>query len=85
MVNAALNGELDNVEMRVDPIFGLQIPTACPDVPSDVLDPASTWTDKAAYEDKAMQLAMAFHKNFAAYSEGVSDAILDAAPLAGRG
>ena len=32
-----------------------------------------------------MQLAMAFHKNFAAYSEGVSDAILDAAPLAGRG
>jgi phosphoenolpyruvate carboxykinase (ATP) len=84
MVNAALNGELDDVEMRTDPIFGLHIPTACPSVPENVLDPASTWVDKAAYENKATQLAAAFHQNFAAYSDGVAEAILAAAPLAGR-
>ncbi len=84
MVNAALNGELNDVDLRIDPIFGLAIPTACPGVPSEVLDPASTWTDKGAYQDKAIQLASAFHKNFAAYSEGVTDEIKNAAPLAGR-
>lgn len=84
MVNAALNGELDAVETRADPIFGLNIPTSCPNVPAEVLDPASTWTDAAAYQAKATQLATAFHQNFTAYSDGVSAAILDAAPLAGR-
>ena len=84
MVNAALNGELDNVEFRVDPIFGLGIPTSCPGVPAEVLDPASTWADKNAYNDKAIQLATAFHQNFAAYADGVSDAIKAAAPLAGK-
>ena len=84
MVNAALNGELDKVETRVDPIFGLNIPVSCPDVPANVLDPSSTWSDKGAYEDKAIQLATSFHKNFAAYSDGVSAEILAAAPLAGR-
>lgn len=84
MVNAALNGELDDVETRTDPIFGLNVPVSCPDVPADILDPASTWTDKQAYEDKAMQLALSFHKNFADYSEGVAPEILDAGPIAGR-
>jgi phosphoenolpyruvate carboxykinase (ATP) len=84
MVNAALNGELNNVEFRIDPIFGLGIPTSCPGVPEEVLDPASTWADKNAYTDKAIQLATAFHQNFAAYAEGVSNAIKAAAPLAGK-
>lgn len=84
MVNAILNGALDNVATRIDPIFGLHIPLSCPAVPAEVLDPASTWADKAAYTDKATQLALAFHQNFAAYSAGVSDAIHAAAPLVGR-
>ncbi|MBU0656434.1 MAG: phosphoenolpyruvate carboxykinase (ATP) [Gammaproteobacteria bacterium] len=84
MVNAALNGELDNVETCIDPVFGLNIPVSCPGVPAGVLDPSSTWSDKSAYLDKAGQLALAFHKNFAQYSEGVSDTIRLAAPLAGR-
>lgn len=84
MLNAALNGELDNVEMRVDPIFGLAIPTECPNVPAEVLDPASTWEDKAAYEAKAKDLAASFHKNFAKYEDGVEDSVRNAAPLAGR-
>lgn len=84
MVNAALNGELENVETRQDPIFGLNIPVSCPDVPSEILNPASTWDDQQAYEDKAIQLAASFHKNFADYSENVAEDIKAAAPLAGR-
>jgi phosphoenolpyruvate carboxykinase (ATP) len=84
MVNAALNGTLDGVEMQQDAIFGLNIPVSCPDVPSAVLDPASTWADKAAYEARATHLAALFHQNFAQYSAGVAEAICAAAPLQGR-
>lgn len=84
MVNAALNGELADTEMRVDPVFGLSIPLSCPGIPSTVLDPAATWADRTAYETKAVELARAFHRNFAAYSDGLSADIQAAAPLAGR-
>ena len=40
MINAALNGELDNVEYATDPVFGLEIPTSVPGVPAEVLVPA---------------------------------------------
>ncbi|MBK8455163.1 MAG: phosphoenolpyruvate carboxykinase (ATP) [Thiofilum sp.] len=84
MLNAALNGDLEHVAMKVDPIFGLSVPTECPNVPTEVLDPSSTWEDKAAYEAKATQLASSFHENFKKYAEGTSEAIRNAGPLAGR-
>ncbi len=64
MVAAALRGDLDDVEYRKHPIFGLEFPTRCPDVPSEVLDPQSTWADKQAYEAKARELAAMFAENF---------------------
>ena len=51
----------------MDPIFGLQVPTACPGVPAEILDPKSTWADQAAYESKARELAKAFQENFSRY------------------
>jgi phosphoenolpyruvate carboxykinase (ATP) len=45
MLTAALNGELRNAPMRTDPTFGFDVPTAVPDVPSDMLDPRATWAD----------------------------------------
>lgn len=42
MIQAALNGELNSVDMTVDPIFGLNIPTHCPGVPDEVLQPKLT-------------------------------------------
>jgi phosphoenolpyruvate carboxykinase (ATP) len=67
IVKAALAGDLVKVELRVDPIFGLQVPTACPGVPAEILDPKSTWADQAAYESKARELAKAFQENFSRY------------------
>lgn len=84
MLNAALRGDLDQVDTRTDPIFGLNIPVNCPDVPNEVLDPASTWADQAAYQAKAHQLAAAFHQNFARFADYVTEEVREAGPLAGR-
>lgn len=64
MVQAALEGELNNVETVRDEIFGLYIPLHVPGVPDEVLQPQKTWADPKAYEEKARELANKFHENF---------------------
>jgi phosphoenolpyruvate carboxykinase (ATP) len=64
MVRAVLSGELWDAPTQVDPVFGLAIPTSCEGVPSDVLNPRSTWADPAAYDAQAKKLAEMFRKNF---------------------
>ncbi|WLR55976.1 phosphoenolpyruvate carboxykinase (ATP) [Mesobacillus subterraneus] len=68
MVQAALEGELNNVETVKDEIFGLSIPAHVPGVPDDVLQPVKTWSDKEAYNAKANELAAKFRKNFKKFS-----------------
>ena len=64
LVNAALNGELENVEYKEDKLFHLNIPLSCPGVPSEILDPRNTWKDKEAYDKRAKKLAEDFSKHF---------------------
>jgi phosphoenolpyruvate carboxykinase (ATP) len=80
MVRAALSGALDDVEFELDPVFGVEVPRTCPDVPSGVLRPRATWADGAAYDRQAGALARMFVENFAAYADGVSDAVRAAGP-----
>jgi len=80
MVRAALNGELRKVPTVTDPIFGLAVPTAVPDVPSELLVPRATWPDPAAYDAAAATIARMFHDNFEAYADGVSAAVRAAGP-----
>ncbi|KIY21101.1 phosphoenolpyruvate carboxykinase (ATP) [Mesobacillus subterraneus] len=68
MVQAALEGELTNVETAKDEIFGLEIPLHVPGVPDDVLQPVKVWTDKEAYYTKANELAAQFRDNFKKFS-----------------
>ncbi|MEC3605468.1 phosphoenolpyruvate carboxykinase (ATP) [Bacillus glycinifermentans] len=68
MVRAAIEGDLDNTEMRTDRIFGLHTPIHVPGVPDQVLDPAKTWADEKEYEEKAIRLANEFKKNFKKFS-----------------
>ena len=81
MITAALEGNLDAVNYETHPVFGMAIPTSCPDVPSEILNPRNTWEDKAAYDNKARFLAGLFVKNFEKYASGVGVEILEAAPL----
>ena len=80
MLNAALDGDLDNVEYITDARFGFEVPTTCPNVPSDVLQPRTTWEDKDAYDATADKLAEMFNTNFERYAAGVSASVNEAAP-----
>ncbi len=71
MVSAALKGDLDTVEYVTDPIFGLQAPATCPNVPADVLNPRNTWADKDAYDAQAKDLAARFKKNYTKFAAHV--------------
>ena len=82
MIRAILNGSLAEVETQPDPIFGLNIPTSCPDVPTEVLIPRNTWKDKDAYDAKARDLARRFNENFKKYADGVSESVRAVAPSA---
>lgn len=82
MITAALEGKLDNIAYATHPIFGLEMPTQCPGVPDDVLNPRHTWDDKEAYDVQAMDLANAFVDNFKKFEHKASDKILSAAPTA---
>ena len=80
MIRAALDGSLTDVETRLDPVFGLRVPLACPGVPAEVLEPRTTWKDGKAYDEKAKDLAGRFRKNFEQFSPQVSPAVRDAGP-----
>jgi len=82
MVHAALNGDLDNAPTELDPIFGLPIPIACPGVPAEVLNPRNTWADKAAYDQKARELAALFVKNFKQFEAQTTADVIAAGPKA---
>jgi len=64
MVNAMVEGLLAKVEFEIEPSFGFSIPKSVPGVPSELLNPRNPWRDKAAYDQKADDLAARFAKNF---------------------
>lgn len=70
MVQAALEGELSNVETVKHEIFGLDIPLHVPGVPDEVLQPDKTWDNKEEYMEKAKELAMHFKENFKKFKNG---------------
>jgi phosphoenolpyruvate carboxykinase (ATP) len=69
MLSAALTGELDGAEFRVDEVFGFEVPVAIPGVASSLLDPRSTWKDAALYDRKARELAAMFRDNFERFAD----------------
>ena len=68
-----MNGGLDEVKMRVDPVFGLHVPTACEGVPDGLWDVRSTWSDPEAYDRAALDLAHRFENNFKKFEESATD------------
>lgn len=83
MIRAALSGTLADMPTELDPVFGLHVPTHCPDVPDEVLQPRNTWEDKEAYDRQARQLAGMFGDHFAQYADRVDQSVIDAGPQVG--
>ena len=80
VIKAAIDGDLDDVEYRIDPNFGFAVPTECPGVPTKILDPRSTWSDPEAYDVKAQELAKLFVENFEEFADEVTEEIVAAGP-----
>lgn len=82
MVTAAIEGDLDNVDYELDPIFNIYVPAECPSVPQELLRPIHTWQDKEAYYSKARELAQLFNANIARFGNSIPAEIISAGPKA---
>jgi phosphoenolpyruvate carboxykinase (ATP) len=82
LLNAALDGSLNNAEFRTDPNFGFKVPVAVPGVDAAILDPRSTWPDPADYDATARKLVQQFIENFAQFEDHVDEAVRQSAPKA---
>jgi phosphoenolpyruvate carboxykinase (ATP) len=82
LLNAALDGSLNDAEFRTDPNFGFKVPVAVPGVDAKILDPRSTWPDAAEYDATAKKLVQQFIDNFAQFEEHVDAGVREAAPKA---
>jgi phosphoenolpyruvate carboxykinase (ATP) len=80
LLASALDGSLNKAEFRTDANFGFEVPVAVAGVDTAILDPRSTWADKAAYDRQASKLVGMFIANFEKFESHVDAAVLGAAP-----
>jgi phosphoenolpyruvate carboxykinase (ATP) len=80
IISAILEGKLDKAPMRQDPVFSFDVPKECPDVPTDILDPRSTWKDANEYDEAAASLAKQYARNFEAFEADVRPEVKAAGP-----
>ena len=80
IIDAIHSGALAQAPVVIDPVFGIKIVTACPEVPAEILVPRETWLDKDAYDAMAKKLAKLFQDNFRQYESAASAAVREAGP-----
>ena len=80
LLNAALSGQLDNAKYRTDKLFGFEVPTSCPEVPADVLDPAEAWGSKDEYWKTYDALVARYIENFKLFTDGCDPDVVKAGP-----
>jgi phosphoenolpyruvate carboxykinase (ATP) len=82
IIDAIHDGTLAQAKTTEHPLFGFAVPTECPGVPSELLQPRDAWQNKPAYDAAAQKLAQLFRENFNKYADVASDAIRNAGPKA---
>jgi len=80
MIDAIHDGSLLDAPKKTEPVFGLNVPTKCPNVPNDILMPRDTWDDPAAYDEKAEKLVGLFNDHFKEYEDVAGPEIAEAGP-----
>jgi phosphoenolpyruvate carboxykinase (ATP) len=80
IIDAVHDGSLAKSATETDPVFGLDVPTECANVPAEILIPKNTWSDKDAFDTTANKLASLFSNNFKKYESDASEAIKSAGP-----
>ncbi|MBT1070752.1 phosphoenolpyruvate carboxykinase (ATP) [Pelotalea chapellei] len=76
LINAALDGSLARGSFNKDPFFGLDIPSACPGVPPEILTPRAVWENKDSYDETAHKLISLFRENFKQYAAYVPENVV---------
>ncbi len=82
LLNAALDGSLNDAEFRIDPSFGFEVPVAVGDIDPNMLDPRAAWSDKARYDETAAELVRKFVANFAQFENDVDASVRDVMTVA---
>ncbi|MEO6093832.1 MAG: phosphoenolpyruvate carboxykinase [Novosphingobium sp.] len=82
LLNAALDGTLNDAQFREDPNFGFEVPVSVPGVEDKLLDPRGAWADPAEYDATAQALVRQFIDNFAQFEAHVDEGVRKAAPIA---
>jgi phosphoenolpyruvate carboxykinase (ATP) len=80
IIDAIHQGDYDHVETVTDAEFGFEVPLSCPGVPSEILVPRNTWTDKQKYDETKAKLVKLFQDNFKDFEAGVNAEIVSAGP-----
>ena len=80
MVHAIYSGDLQDVPVQASKYFNLQVPTHCPGVPDEVLEPQRTWANPEEYDQQARALAKSFRRNFSQFEGSVKDSVTAAGP-----
>ncbi len=80
ILDSVLNGMLDDVEYQEDPIFHFLVPKSCPEIPSSVLDPASSWSSQEAYMKRYRDLASRFVDNFKKFEDESPPEVISSGP-----
>jgi len=80
IIHAIHDGSLAQAATETDPVFGLEMPTQCANVPHEILIPKNTWSDKKAFDATAAKLAGLFVENFKEFESEESEAIKAAGP-----
>ena len=80
IIDAILDGSLKNIPSVNNELFGFEVPTECPNVPDEIMQPRRTWSDANAYDQAALKLANMFKENFKQFEEGSSQEIIQAGP-----
>ncbi len=80
LLNAALDGKLEDVDYRHDKLFGFEVPLSCPDVPEDVLDPSTSWGNKDEYWQRYDALVARYIENFKLFASGCPEDVIAAGP-----
>jgi phosphoenolpyruvate carboxykinase (ATP) len=83
MISAVLNGDLGDYtyeDYHIHSVFGVAQPRSCPEVPSELLSPRSTWNNDESYYKTAFKLSNAFRVNFTQFEEFASEEIRRGGP-----
>ena len=81
IIDAILDGSIENGDTELFPIFNFEIPTSIANVDANILNPRNSWSDTAAYDAAATKLAQKFINNFDNFTQtAIGQTLTNAGP-----